>query len=73
MWCIGSEFSFFSSFTTNLASVLHSCTCIYMYMNSSTSAISDGSKGMGCTLTRDRRHQRPPPLHDSEEPSSSWT
>ena len=25
MWCIGSEFSFF---TTNLASVLHSCTCI---------------------------------------------
>ena len=29
-WCIGSEFSFFSLFMTNLASVLY--TCIFMYL-----------------------------------------
>ena len=29
VWCIGSGFSFFSSFTTNVASVLYTRTFIY--------------------------------------------
>ena len=31
VWCIGSGFSFFCSYTTNLASVLY--TCIFMYFD----------------------------------------